>query len=72
MLQKDWLTAVTSLGDLKFKPFGVTPEPEVRVKLLEGTYLICCHFYNSTVLLLRPGLGIDSCRLGWHLIESLR
>lgn len=27
----------TSLGDLRFKPFGVTPEPEVRAKLLEGT-----------------------------------
>ena len=25
-----------SLGDLKFKPFGVTPEPEVRHMLLEG------------------------------------
>jgi len=26
-----------SLGDLKWKPFGVTPEPTVRTKLLEGT-----------------------------------
>ena len=25
-----------SLGDLKFKPFGVTPEPDVRHMLLEG------------------------------------
>lgn len=25
------------LGDLRFKPFGVTAEPEVRTKLLEGT-----------------------------------
>lgn len=28
--------AVYSLGDLRFKKFGVTPEPEVRTKLLEG------------------------------------
>ncbi|KAG9314268.1 phosphatase 2C-like domain-containing protein [Chiua virens] len=28
--------ALSTLGDLKFKPFGVTPEPEVRAKLLEG------------------------------------
>ena len=27
-----------SLGDLKFKPFGVTPEPEVRHMLLEGKF----------------------------------
>jgi protein phosphatase PTC6 len=26
----------TSLGDLRYKKFGVTPEPEVRTKLLEG------------------------------------
>ncbi|KAI0034260.1 phosphatase 2C-like domain-containing protein [Vararia minispora EC-137] len=26
-----------SLGDLKWKPFGVTPEPTVRTKLLEGS-----------------------------------
>ena len=26
----------TSLGDLKFKSFGVTPEPEVRSKLIHG------------------------------------
>lgn len=25
-----------SLGDFKYKPFGVTPEPEVREKLLKG------------------------------------
>jgi protein phosphatase PTC6 len=24
------------LGDLKYKPFGVTPEPEIRTKLLEN------------------------------------
>ncbi|KAF9229161.1 protein serine/threonine phosphatase 2C [Gyrodon lividus] len=34
-----WMGALANtraLGDLKFKPFGVTPEPEVRTKLLEG------------------------------------
>ena len=25
-----------SLGDFKYKPFGLTPEPEVRQKLLKG------------------------------------
>ncbi|KAI0830618.1 protein serine/threonine phosphatase 2C [Trametes gibbosa] len=34
-----WMGALANtrcLGDLKFKPFGVTPEPEVRSMLLEG------------------------------------
>jgi protein phosphatase PTC6 len=34
-----WMGALENtrgLGDLKFKPFGVTPEPEVRSKFLEG------------------------------------
>ncbi|KAI9461807.1 phosphatase 2C-like domain-containing protein [Boletus coccyginus] len=34
-----WMGALANtraLGDLKFKPFGVTPEPEVRARLLEG------------------------------------
>ncbi|KAI0715299.1 protein serine/threonine phosphatase 2C [Earliella scabrosa] len=34
-----WMGALANtrcLGDLKFKPFGVTPEPEVRNLLLEG------------------------------------
>ncbi|KAF7436656.1 hypothetical protein PC9H_003489 [Pleurotus ostreatus] len=35
-----WMGALAntrSLGDLKYKRFGVTPEPEVRTKLLEGS-----------------------------------
>lgn len=34
-----WMGALAntrSLGDLKYKPLGVTPEPEVRTMLLEG------------------------------------
>ncbi|KAI9060606.1 protein serine/threonine phosphatase 2C [Trametes sanguinea] len=34
-----WMGALANtrcLGDLKFKPFGVTPEPEVRHMLIEG------------------------------------
>ncbi|KAA1468275.1 protein serine/threonine phosphatase 2C [Dentipellis sp. KUC8613] len=34
-----WMGALQntrSLGDLKWKPFGVTPEPEVRTRILEG------------------------------------
>lgn len=27
-----------SLGDLNFKKFGVTPEPEIRTKLLDGAH----------------------------------
>jgi hypothetical protein len=34
-----------SLGDLKWKPYGVTPEPDVRTMLLEGVILPveCCY-----------------------------
>lgn len=35
-----WMGALANtrcLGDLRYKKFGVTPEPEVRTKLLEGT-----------------------------------
>jgi len=35
-----WMGALENtrgLGDLKFKPFGVTPEPDVRSKLLNGS-----------------------------------
>ncbi|KAL7285132.1 hypothetical protein ACG7TL_000224 [Trametes sanguinea] len=35
-----WMGALANtrcLGDLKFKPFGVTPEPEVRHMLIKGT-----------------------------------
>lgn len=37
-----WMGALAntrSLGDLKYKPLGVTPEPDVRTMLLEGAYL---------------------------------
>jgi len=35
-----WMGALANtrcLGDLRYKKFGVTPEPEVRTKLLEGS-----------------------------------
>lgn len=38
-----WMGALANtrcLGDLKFKPFGVTPEPDVRNIILEG--VLCC------------------------------
>lgn len=35
---------VTSLGDLKYKPFGVTAEPEIRTLLLED------HAYSHITL----------------------
>ncbi|KAG6336119.1 hypothetical protein ID866_2957, partial [Astraeus odoratus] len=34
-----WMGALANtraIGDLRYKPYGVTPEPEVRTKLLEG------------------------------------
>ncbi|KAI6008285.1 phosphatase 2C-like domain-containing protein [Pisolithus orientalis] len=34
-----WMGALANtraIGDLRYKPYGVTPEPEVRAKLLEG------------------------------------
>lgn len=34
MLTKDSF----SLGDLKYKPFGVTPEPQVRTLILDGSF----------------------------------
>lgn len=38
-----------SLGDFKYKPFGVTPEPEVREKLLKGNpYPSSCSFVLSS------------------------
>lgn len=44
ILLVDYPHHVCSLGDLKFKPFGVTPEPEVRSKLLRGKYLVRLNF----------------------------
>lgn len=32
------ITLAVSLGDLRYKRFGVTPEPEVRTKLLDGQF----------------------------------
>ena len=31
-----WLTSKSSLGDLQYKRFGITSEPDVRTKLLQG------------------------------------
>ncbi|KAJ8520096.1 hypothetical protein ONZ45_g3020 [Pleurotus djamor] len=41
------------LGDLKYKKFGVTPEPEIRTKLLEGTnwaYIVAISDGISSIL----------------------
>ena len=42
-----------SLGDFKFKPFGVTPEPEVREKLLKGSPrpIPCLIFLNHLTMI---------------------
>lgn len=57
------------LGDLQYKRFGVTPEPEVRTKLLEGEYTL------RDILLLtnsnsrfRNGLGVHCSGVRRHLI----
>jgi protein phosphatase PTC6 len=46
-----------SLGDLRFKKFGVTPEPEVRTKLLEGESINTQHSMVCT--LFKPCAGKD-------------
>lgn len=45
MLTKD----SSSLGDLKYKPLGVTPEPQVKTLILDGTLVIrrFSHKYSS-------------------------
>jgi len=43
------LNLLHSLGDLRYKRFGVTPEPEVRTKLLNGSWFLLHkwkHFVN--------------------------
>ncbi|KAJ7293463.1 phosphatase 2C-like domain-containing protein [Mycena rebaudengoi] len=51
-----WMGALANtrcLGDLRYKPFGVTPEPEVRTKLLEGSewaYLVLVSDGISSIL----------------------
>jgi len=40
-----------SLGDLQFKKFGVTPEPELRSKLLNGTAVL----YEDSIPNYAPG-----------------
>ncbi|KAJ7630820.1 phosphatase 2C-like domain-containing protein, partial [Roridomyces roridus] len=51
-----WMGALANtrcLGDLRYKKFGVTPEPEVRTKLLEGSqwaYLVLISDGISSIL----------------------
>ncbi|KAH7912603.1 phosphatase 2C-like domain-containing protein [Hygrophoropsis aurantiaca] len=51
-----WMGALAntrSLGDLQYKPYGVTPEPEVKTKLLKGTdwaYMVIVSDGVSSVL----------------------
>lgn len=51
-----WMGALANtraLGDLKWKPYGVTPEPDVRTMLLEGTkwaYMIIVSDGVSSIL----------------------
>jgi hypothetical protein len=46
------------LGDLQYKKFGVTPEPEVRTKLLEGCCLAIPTQTHSLMDILRLRLGV--------------
>lgn len=61
---------ILSLGDLTYKKFGVTPEPEVRSKLLNGTN----PFLQSSDELLTSRRGrmvlCDTC-FGWNFINAL-
>lgn len=47
-----WMGALAntrSLGDLQFKPFGVTPEPEVKSKLLKGSEWAYMIFFSDGI-----------------------
>jgi len=47
-----WMGALANtrgLGDLQYKKFGVTPEPEVRTKLLEGNEWAYIVFFSDGV-----------------------
>jgi len=59
-----------SLGDLRFKKFGVTPEPQVKTHLLEG-WLVCNYFTEQSMnrIFLRERMGLLGVRLGWRVIS---
>ena len=56
------------LGDLQYKKFGVTPEPEVRTKLLESPFSAL--FFVGTTLMppeqTRIGLTSSSSQMEFH------
>ncbi|KAL0951351.1 hypothetical protein HGRIS_008055 [Hohenbuehelia grisea] len=63
-----WMGALAntrSLGDLQFKKFGVTPEPEVRTKLIQGkewAYMVLVSDGVSSIL--SDNEVVDLARLG--------
>jgi hypothetical protein len=65
-------TETCRLGDKKFKPFGVTPEPEVRTKLLKGNeFASHASLFDILVKNNRSGMGIHSFRLRRYNLCSL-
>jgi hypothetical protein len=58
------------LGDKKFKPFGVTPEPEVRTKLLKGIRPPLDLAINCKICNHRSRMGVRRFRLRWDNFHS--
>lgn len=64
---------LNSLGDLKYKRFGVTPEPEVRTKLLEGGELRTKPvLLNGIDSMIRIRMGVYCCRFRRYIIDAIR
>jgi hypothetical protein len=59
------------LGDLQYKKFGVTPEPEVRTKLLKGEYPTFTYPIVNENVSARRRVGIYGTSIGWHIIYPL-
>jgi len=56
------------LGDEEFKPVGVTPEPEVKRRVLTGSSYCVCHGCGIYASLNRKRLGIPCLRVGRYYL----
>jgi hypothetical protein len=59
-----------SLGDLRFKKFGVTPEPEVKTKLLEGELLLSDEI--QLTYLFRQRMGSATLSFRRYYLDDVR
>lgn len=60
-----------SLGDLHYKKFGVTPEPEVRTKILESQYRLSSHMFAEIYILCRREMGFHGVRFRRRIFSRL-